>query len=216
MAFRIKALCGIGLLACSAAQPLTLAVRHGSITFTDAGVQFNSRSWDYKNIQRLELSPTEIRLRTYEDVRWQLGRDREFVFKHLAPGETAKLYLFLSAHLDQRFIARLPEPVTAPVWEAPAKMLHRNGGYNGELKIGAGCVVFEGPGEYASRTWRYTDLGNVSSSSPFELTLTSLDGETRFQLKEALLEDRYNDLWRRVTEANGLKVFQSQMESHHD
>jgi len=192
---------------------IVLTAHKGTITFTDTGMRFNSRSWDYKNIQRLELSPTEIRLRTYEDVRWQLGRDREFVFKHLAPSETAKLYPFLSAHLDQRFIARLPEQVSGVEWQAPAKLLRRTGGYNGELKIGGDRIVFEGA---ASRTWRYTDIRNMSSSNPFELTLTSLDGETRFQLKQALAEDRFDELWRRVMGANGLKVFQSQMESHHD
>ena len=181
----------------AAAFLIALVAHQGTITFSETGVRFKSLSYDYKDIQRLELSPTEIRLRTYEDVRWRLGRDREYVFNRIAPGETARLYTFLSARLDQRLIARLPEPVSAPMWAAPAKMLHRTGGSNGVLKIGADFIVFEGP---ASRTWRYADLINVSCSSPFELTLTSLDGETRFQLKQELPEDSYNKLWRRVME----------------
>jgi len=227
MAFRIKAAArGLAALVFVAApaftQPFTFAVRHGTLTFTAAGVRYDDsrakkdRSWsrDYGNIQQLSLSPTEIRLRTYDDVRWQLGRDREYVFQHLAPGETAKLYPFLSARLDRRFVARLPEPVSAPEWEVPAKMLRRTSGYNGVLKIGADRIVFEAAGEHASRTWRYTDLASVSSSGLYQLSFTSLDGETRFQLKEALSEDRYNDLWRRVMDVNGLQAFQSSG-SHH-
>lgn len=213
MAFRTEAASrGLMVLAVvgagAFAQPFTIGVRHGTLTFTDAGVQYGERSWNYGEIQRIELSPTEIRLRTYEDVRWQLGRDREYVFKGLAVGETAKLYPFLSARLDGRFIARLSEPVSPIQWDVPAKMLHRTGGYNGVLKIGGDRIAFEGAGEHGSRTWRYTDLESVSSSGPYELSFTSLDGETRFQLKEALAEDRYNDLWRRV--------YQTQRESHHD
>jgi hypothetical protein len=237
MAFRIetatRGLIAFALIAGGvAAQPVTIAVRHkhlhgsasGTLTFTEAGLRFDepgkheshSRSWDYKDIQQMDLSLTEIRVRTYEDVRWQLGRDLAYTFDRIAAGETAKLFPFLNSRLDQRFIARLPEAAAAPFWQASAKLLHRTRGVNGELKFGTDRIVFEGAGEHASRTWRYTDVQNLSSSGPFDLSLSSLDGETRFQLKQALPEDRYNDLWHRIMEANGLKVFQSQLESHHD
>src|SRR5436853_396670 len=98
---------------------IALVAHQGTITFTETGIRFKTRAYDYKDIQRLELRPAEIRLRTYEDGRWQFGRDREYVFNRIAPGETAKLYPLLSAHLDQRLIAWLPEPVSAPEWQAP-------------------------------------------------------------------------------------------------
>ena len=186
----------------AAAILIALVAHQGTITFTETGVSFKSLSYEYKDIQRLELMPTEIRLRTYEDRKWRLGQDREYVFNRIPPGETAKLYTLLSTRLDQPLIARVLQPVSALEWQAPAKILHRTGGTNGEFKIGTDLIVFEGP---ESRTWRYTDLVNVSCSNPFELSLTSLDGETRFQLKKALPEDRYNKLWRRVMET-----------SHHD
>jgi hypothetical protein len=72
-------------------------------------------------------------------------------------------------------------------------------------------VVFRSAG--ASRTWRYRDILGLTSESPFELTLASLDGETRFQLKQYLPEDRYDDLWRRINEANGLRPFHSRLEN---
>ncbi len=222
MEFRIKAAaCVLMFVPALAAQPFTFVVKRGTVTFSEIGVRLErrgkeARAWDYGNIQELRLSPTEIHIRTYEDVRWQLGRDREYKFDRLSKEDTAKLYRFLISKLDQRFIAEIAEPIGAPEWSMPAKMLHRTGGFNGELKIGADRIVFEGAGEHASRTWRISDIQNVSSAGPFELSLTSLDGETRFQLKHALPEDRYDGLWQRVMEANGLKVFQSSMEGHHD
>src|SRR5258708_2095057 len=162
------------LMAFSAsAQPFALAARHrhphrgtvGTLTLTEASLRFDeqgkhkshSRSWDYKDIQQLELSLTEVRVRTYEDVRWLFGRDLAYTFDRIAAGESAKLYPFLISRLDQRFIARLPETIATPIWQSGAKLLHRTGGVNGELKMSGDRVVFEGPGEHASRTWRYTD-----------------------------------------------------------
>ncbi len=100
------------------------------------------------------------------------------------------------------------------MWEAPAKLLHRTGGYNGTLKIAQDVVVFQSA--RGSRTWRLSDIDNFSSAGPFELTVTSLDAETRFQLKQPLPEDRYNDLWRHFQRATGPKTFQPFEENHHE
>lgn len=223
----------VSLAAGAFAQPFTLEVRHrhlhgggaGTLTFTASAVAFeesgkksnHSRSWDYRDIQQLDLEPREVRIRTYDDVRWQLGRDRTYRFDGLPEGAAAALYPFLSARLDQRFVARIADAVKAPEWRIPAKMLHGTGGVSGELMATEAGVVFEAASETGSRTWRYTDLHDVSNSGPFALSLTSLDGETRFQLKQAMPEAQYNALWRRIMGANGLTVFQSRMEgSHHE
>jgi len=54
-------------------------------------------------------------------------------------------------------------------------------------------------------TWRYKDIENIRTSDIFHLTLTSLYGSVEFQLKEALGEDRYDELWRRINREKGLK-----------
>lgn len=235
MAFRIKETTGclaLALLfaAMGAAEPVTIEVRHrhlrkgatGTLTFTDDGVRFDepgkraahSRAWKYPEVQQFELAPHSIHLRTYEDVRWQGGRDLEYVFDRLPDGAADRLYPVLAAKLDQRFIADLPSPAAGVLWEAPAKMLHRTGGSNGTLRIAADRIVFESP--HASRTWRIADVANLSSAGPFELSITSLDGETRFQLKQALPEDRYNELWRHFNPAPGLKALMPLGEMHHE
>lgn len=57
-----------------------------------------------------------------------------------------------------------------------------------------------------SRTWRIQDLENVSSSDPFDLTVTTHEREFRFQLKQALNEARYQELWLRVNRVRGLQI----------
>jgi len=53
------------------------------------------------------------------------------------------------------------------------------------------------------------DVINVNSSDPFELTITTIEGENRIQLKAALSEERYQELWQTISQFHGLKVFQS-------
>jgi hypothetical protein len=232
MALRIEAAgCLMMFAALLPAQELRYTVRHehwrqgceGTLVFDDRGVSFeepgkkheHSRRWEYEEIQRFELSPERLCILTYDDVRWRFDRDREYTFDRLPKEMAAQLYPMLSAKLDQRFVARVPGAVETVLWSAPAKMLRGWTGSNGVLKAGADRIVFESPTE--SRTWRYSDIEGITNEGPFELSVASLDGETRFQLKRVLPEAQYNDLWRRISEANGLKAFQSQMENHpHD
>lgn len=209
----------------AAAQPVGMRyeVRHkhnrkgapATVVFTDSGVSFedakHKASWKYEDIQRLELSPAELTIITYDDSKWQLGRDRRYEFDQLPKDMAAQLYPNLYARLDARFVPELPDAFVEPVWQAPAKVLHGWSGAQGTLKVGADRVVFESTKPGDSRTWRYSDITNFSSAGPFELTLTSLDGSTRFQLKQALPENRFNELWRRINQANGLQSFHSQI-----
>lgn len=218
---------GVAFGVAAAAAPLSFPVRHrhphgggmGTLTVTAAGIQFvetgkkaaHSHSWKFADLQRLELSENMIRLRTYEDVRWELGRDREFIFDRLPEGEAAKLYPALSGPLNGRLTARIAVVVAPVIWRAPAKLRSGTGGANGELEIGDSSVVFDAAGARAPRTWRYSDIRNISSADPYDLTVTSHDGETRFQLKQPLSEERFNELWRRISEANGLRAFDSRL-----
>lgn len=221
----------IGFATGAFAQPagMTYEVRHkhvrnggpGVLSFTADGISFtesgkkasHSRSWKYEDIQRLELGAEELRIVTYEDSKWQLGRDREYMFDQLPSEMAAQLYPNLYARLDQRFVARVADAYVEPLWEMPAKRLRGWGGVEGVLRAGPDRVVFasEKPGE--SRTWRYSDIANVTSAGPFDFTVTSHDGDTRFQLKQLFPETRFNDLWRRIHEANGLKTFQSHLDT---
>jgi hypothetical protein len=234
MAFRTQTAIGLILLAAPLvrAQDFTFSVRHhhlhkggqGTLRFTPAGVGWtesarndtgHSRSWQYVNIQRLELSPSRVRIVTYDDVGWQLGRDREYVFDRLPKDLAAQVYPLLTAQMDQRFLAQVADPAVKSQWEMPAKLLLGRKGSNGMLKVGAAHIVFDGGETGESRTWRIADIDNVSSAEPFELTITTIEGENRVQLKEALAANRFQELWQRLSEFHGLRLFgQSALHNH--
>jgi hypothetical protein len=43
-------------------------------------------------------------------------------------------------------------------------------GSNGNLKVGAKVIVFDGGDRSESRTWKLSDITNVNSPDPFELS----------------------------------------------
>jgi len=188
----------------------TLRVNAASILYEEKDKKgkpnVHSREWRYSEIQKLALGNTTLRILTYEDQKWELGRDREFVFDHLPPAMTAELYAVWRDKLDARFVAARAEATVPSEWVLPAKLAVGRGGSQGTLTVGAGQVVYGTEREGESRTWRIRDIGNVSSSGPFDLTITTHEKDFRFQLKEALDEARYNALWRRINRMNGLQI----------
>jgi hypothetical protein len=205
------------------AQPLTYQVRHQhlrggatgtlrigaeSIVFTEQSKNGkHAREWAYSDIQQLSLSDAELRILTYEDQKWQLGRDRDFVFDHLPEGLVQQVYPLFTRNLDQRFIAELSEPVVHVLWQAGAKLRHGLGGSQGDLLIGDDSIIYQAKAQGESRTWRFEDIDNIATAGPFDLAITTLERsdwrhagptEFRFELKQALSEDRYNELWRRI------------------
>jgi hypothetical protein len=85
-------------------------------------------------------------------------------------------------------------------------------GSQGTLLFGPDAAVYSTDAKGESRTWRYTDIASISSSGPFQLTITSWErarshyGDRKafnFQLKEALNEARYNQLWLEIERKNG-------------
>jgi len=213
-------------------QDLKFPVRHdhlrnggdGTLTFSRDGIAFeetagnpgHARQWKYADLERFELSPERIRIATYQDVRWQVTRDRDYVFDHLPKDMAEQLYQYLAGRLDQRFVARLADASVAPLWAIDVKVLRGRNGASGKLKIGADRIVFESPVPGDSRTWRYLDIQLVTRGDPFHLSVAAIDGEVRFQLKEALPEERYNWLWRRVAQSSGAKPIHSSVEIHHN
>ncbi len=163
--------------------------------------------WAYRDIQQLLIEPDMVRVVTYQDVAWKLGADREFKFR-LAPDQPlAAIQSFLLTRLDQRLVAGLAEEGVKPLWEIPVKLLGRIRGSEGTLLVAEDRIVYRTARKGAARTWRYADIENISSSGPFQLTITTYERAKshygnykgfNFQLKQALEESRYNDLWRRL------------------
>ena len=176
---------------------------------------------NYQDIQELKLSADKLTLVTYKDRKWRLGLDKEYEFT-LTPGQSfSEAYALLKDRLDQRFVAAVADEQIQPLWEIPVKLLGRVTGSEGVLQVGADRIVYKTTKKGQSRTWRYGDIENISTSGPFQLTLTTYErakahyGNLKgfnFQLKQALDEKRFNLLWRRLNQTKGLELLTSAQE----
>ena len=106
-----------------------IEIGENSISFKEAGKKSeHSWEWKYEDIQQLTLSATELRILSYDDEKWQFGRDREYVFDQLPKDFASQVYSQLRTRLDQRFVAHLGDLDVKPLWQMGAKLLHRFSG----------------------------------------------------------------------------------------
>ena len=216
----------IGALLIVAAAPVTAAIqfdmRHdhlhkgclGTMVVDEQGISFTGAKkhawrWQYDDIQELKLSPGRLYVLTYRDRKLRLGADRAYEFEGAIPDS---VYAMWKERLDQRFVAALVQRSAAPLWRIPAKHLRRISGSDGMLEFGEDRIVYAADRKDESRTWRFEDIDNISSSGPFQLTITSFErarghyGDRKgfnFQLKQPLSEVRFDDLWLRINQKNG-------------
>lgn len=175
-------------------------------------------TWAYEDIQQLYLTPKKITIRTYKDRKWRLGADEQKEFTLNGEDTFHDAYEFLKTRLDQRFVAAFADDQSPMLWEIPVKLKGLISGSEGVLQFGPDRIVYKTRTREQSRTWRYSDIENVSSSGPFQLTITTFEKSMRdygdlralnFQLKRPLDEKRYNLLWRRLNQTKGLELITS-------
>ncbi len=207
----------------------------GTLVITERGISYQETSkkkdqkpqdlhhaqWEYQDIQQLLVAPQKLSIVTYKDRKWLLGMDQQWEFR-LPPGQSFDAtYKLLKNRLDQRFVAAFAEGEIRPLWEIPVKLLGRIKGSEGILKMAADRIVYRTDAKDESRTWRLEDIENVSSSGPFQLTVTTYErakshyGNLKgfnFQLKRAMNEKQYNQLWRRLNQDKGLEFLKTYQE----
>ncbi|MBZ5617386.1 MAG: hypothetical protein LAQ69_01445 [Acidobacteriia bacterium] len=202
----------------------------GALTITDAGIGFEESyegkkpkhphawRWDYQDIQQLKIAPKTLTVLTYKDNQWKMGADREYRFDLVSDKTFDEAWQLLKGRLDQRLVAAIPDRLPNVLWEVPVKHLLRFGGDEGVLQVGPDAIVYASAGKTDSRTWRYEDIENISSSGPFDLTITTFErakthyGNLKgfnFELKQRLEEARYNKLWLRLNRSKGLTILDS-------
>jgi hypothetical protein len=206
----------------------SLAIAESGISFAETYKNGKTRKhphawrWSYQDIQQLKMAPKSLTVLTYKDNKWKLGADREYEFDLVSDKTFEDAYLFLKGRLDQRFVAEIPDHVSNVLWEIPVKHLLRFGGDEGTLQVAEDEIVYKSAKSSESRTWRYRDIENVSTSGPFQLTITTFErakthyGNLKgfnFELKQPLEEAHYNDLWLRLNQSKGLKILNSYTES---
>jgi hypothetical protein len=191
----------------------------GVLTVDEKGVSFQGEkkhawSWQYRDIQQLTLSPDLVLVVTYQDNKLLLGADRSYRFTGKVPA--VELYALLKDRLDQRFVAALDREAdpdaSLPAWNFPVKHLGRIAGSEGTLTFDSNAVIYSTPANDDSRTWRYGDIDNISSSGPFQLTVTTVERDRYapggrkafdFQLKERIDEATYNAIWLQIQQKTG-------------
>ena len=207
-----------GWIVASAAQ---FPVRHehlykscrGTMTADDSGIRFSGPkhnfAWSYDEIQQLRLEPGKLHVLTYADRRLRLGADREYEFSGDLP--VSDLYAVWKSRMDQRLVAAVSRPEVAGL-SIPAKHLKPIRGSQGTLVFGADSIVYSTLTRGDSRAWRYADIDSISSSGPFQLTITTFErartqyGSRKgfnFELKQPIAEARYNEIWLRIENKTG-------------
>jgi hypothetical protein len=168
-----------------------------------AGPKKHAWRWKTEDIRELKLAPDGVYVLSYRG-----GYD----FRGDVPAQ--ELYGMLKGVMDQRLVMAAVEAVPggrppAHVWSVPVK--HR-GGADGSLAFDGDVIVYASPARDESRTWRYQDIDKISSSGPFQLTLTTFERalahyndrkEFNFELKQPISEAKYNELWLLVEKKNG-------------
>lgn len=223
MAFRIEAriIAGLALALAAHAETVTLAARHdhlkgscaGTISITSGGIEFNgggSRkphrfSWKWDGVQQVTLSAKAIAILSYQDRWTRLYADRQMRFALVPGAPLAGAGEELRKALGRKFVEAFAAEST-PLWSLPAKHLTGFKGHTGTLDMNDGGLAFRS--KDITRTWLWSDIENVSSAGPYELTLTTFErsrihyGGRRdftFQLREPITPERVDGLWRRVT-----------------
>jgi len=205
--------------AAAAAAQFPMRHRHlrggcdGTLDVSERGVSFTGReghAWQWKldQIRQLELAPDRIVVMTYENGRLP-GTERRYAFNGTVPA--AELYALLKDRLNQRMVAELAEPPGRVAWSLPAKHVGRAGS-EGTLELAAETITYRTDAPDESRTWRYTDIAGISSSGPFQLTITTFEHapahyggrkDFNFELQQPIAEARYDELWLRIEAKNG-------------
>ena len=179
----------------------------GTLTVDEHGIRFSGPkghawSWPYGEIQQLTLRAGSIHILSYKDSsNWKLGKDVAYTFTGIFPIELLERQW--SAQLDQRFVAAVSVGQDSGLsgLKFPVKQLGLTKGTQGTLTFAGDAVVYDTPGD--PRTWRYSDIQFISSANPFQLTVTTLEKQFHFQLKQAITESTYNQLWLEIEKKNG-------------
>ena len=173
---------------------------------------------DYQDIQELWVSPDKLVLVTYKDRKALLGLDKEFEFLLPTGKSFEAAYAMLKDKLDRRFVAAVADSVPGPMWEIPVKLLGVIQGSEGVLQVGGERIVYKTDSPRQSRTWRYQDIENVSTSNRYQLTLTTHErarmhyGSMKafnFQLKQPLDDKRFEAVWKQLNQYKGLEFLTS-------
>lgn len=183
----------------------------GQVEITQDGIAYkakkpkHSRTWKYDDIQYFDrISPKEFVILSYEDIGWQLGRDREYHFVITSGELTDEVFHEIAQRLGKPVTDRVVGEVAGVKYEIPVKHLHTLGGCEGELMFTGDSIYYATKHKEDAREWLVArDVQSVWSMNPYELEIHVYDNNRRefsqsriykFALKRPLDTDFYRTL----------------------
>lgn len=207
-------------VAAAAGPPFELAVtqdrlfgdRTGTLVVSVDGIEYRTRDagdarrWSYDAVKQVQiLSPTRIRVLTYEDRGGlRLGADRTFDFTIVRGTASSDLVTFLLERITRPVVtAVMPQYGGESRYRIRVKHQRQGRGSEGTLLLYDRQLLYLTEQEEASRYWRFTDVESVLRLDRFRLQIAVYEGGgTRpfvFELKSDLPDGFYDLLWARVT-----------------
>ena len=188
--------------------------RDGELIISTNGVEYrakqakDSRVWTYTDIKLFEiLSPTRVRIWTYQNRKLLLGQEESLTFKIIDGQIDQQVSDFLRERIARPLVTSLTKEETesAPLAQIPVKHLHRLSGCQGVLKVYADRLVYEAQDGHDSRSWRWTDIRAVGRPDIDRFEVLTFEPQTggpkrsfNFILKEPLADKTYDFIWSRV------------------
>lgn len=188
--------------------------RDGELIISTNGVEYrakkakDSRVWTYTDIKLFEiLSPTRVRIWTYQNRKLLLGQEESLTFKIIDGEIDQKVSDFLRERIARPLVTSLTKEETesAPLAQIPVKHLHRWSGCQGILKVYADGLAYEAQDGHDSRSWRWTDIRAVGRPDIDRFEVLTFEPQTggpkrsfNFILKEPMPDSTYDLIWSRV------------------
>jgi hypothetical protein len=195
-------------------QDRLIGHRDGELIISTDDVEFRAKkekdslSWTYGEIKLVEiLSPTRVRIWTYQNRKLLLGQEESLNFKIVEGGIDQQVSDFLRERISRPLVTSLTKEETgsAALAQTPVKHLHRWGGCQGVLKVYTDSLIYEAQDGHDSRSWRWTDIRAVGRPDidrfevlTFEPQFGGPKRSFNFILKEPLADKTYDLIWSRV------------------
>lgn len=196
-----------------------LGGRDGLLIVSEERIEYRSEdgkhggSWAYRDIRQVEIvSPTRMRITTYEDREKLLGADQTYTLDLVDGRLTREVSDFLRSKLTRPLVTSFTDQSGDVLAELSVKHNHRIGGCEGVVSVFEDRLVYASDEEESSRTWLWTDVRSVSRPDPYRLEIATYERELggrrtfTFDLKAAISDEDYDRIWQRVYRPTPLVV----------
>jgi hypothetical protein len=193
--------------------------RDGQLTIGEERIEYRSSdgehggSWAYRDVRQIELlSPTRVRIITYEDDEKLLGADRSYTLDLVEGRLTREVSDYLRSKLSRPLVTSFTDESGEVLAAIAVKHNHRFGGCQGTVSVYDDRLVYASENEENSRTWVWTDVRSVSRPDPYRLEIATYERELgsrrtfTFDLKEPMSDEAYDKIWQRVYRPTPLQV----------